>query len=47
MEDWKITIIDNTEIVLELRRRESYWQHGVDMFIPNGLNEHFLGISML
>ena len=38
MEDWKITIIDRAENVLELKRRESYWQHSLDKFIPDGLN---------
>ena len=38
-EDWKITIIDRVENVLELRRRENYWQHRLDTFIPNRLNE--------
>ena len=33
--------------VLELRRRESYWQHSLDTFIPNGLNERFVGIPLL
>ena len=37
MADWKITIIDRTQNVLELRRRESYWQHRVYKFIFNGL----------
>ena len=44
MEDW---IIDRAKSVLELRRKESYWQNRLDMFIPNGLNEHFVGIPML
>ena len=47
MEDWKITIIDRAENVLRLRRRESYWQHRPDAFITNGLNERFVGISIL
>ena len=47
MEDWKITIIDRAENVLGLRRRESYWQHSLNTFIPNGLNEHFVGIPIL
>ena len=44
MEDW---IIDRAKSVLELRRKESYWQNRLDMFIPNGLNEHFVDIPML
>ena len=41
-EDWKITIIDRAEYVLEIRCRENYWQHSLDTFIPNGLNERFV-----
>ena len=47
IEDWKITITDRAEKVLELRRRESYWQHRLDTFIPDGLNERFVSIPML
>ena len=39
MEAWEITIIDRAKNVLDLRRRESYWQHR--------LNESFVGIHML
>ena len=39
MEDWEITIIDRAENVLELKRRESYWQYRLDTSIPNGLIE--------
>ena len=46
VEDWKITIIDRAENVSELRRRESYWQHRLDKFISNWLNERFVGIPM-
>ena len=47
MEDWKITIIDRAQNLLQLRRRESHWQHRLDTFISNGLNERFVGIPML
>ena len=47
MENWKITIIDRTKNVLELRRRQSYIQHRLDTFTSNGLNERFVDISML
>ena len=46
IKDWKIIIIDRAENVLELRRRESYWQHSLDTFILDGLNECFIGILM-
>ena len=47
MEDQKITIIDRAENVLEIMRRESYWQHRLDMFIPNGLNQRFVAMPIL
>ena len=47
MEDYKITIIDRAKNVLELSRGESYWQQRIDAFIPNELNERFVGILML
>ena len=47
MEDWKINIIDRAETFLELRLRESYWQHRLDTFISNGLNERFVDTPML
>ena len=37
--DWEITLIDQTESVDDLRRRESFWQYELDTFQPNGLNE--------
>ena len=38
MRDWKITLIDQTESVDDLRRRESFRQYELDTFQPNGLN---------
>ena len=37
--DWEITLIDQTDSVDDLRRRESFWQYELDTFQPNGLNE--------
>ena len=39
MSDWESTLIDQTESVDKLRRRESFWQYELDTFQPNGLNE--------
>ena len=47
MKDWKIIITDKAETFLELRLRESYWQHRLDTFISNGLNERFVDTPML
>ena len=37
--DWEVRLIDQAENVDDLRRRESFWQHELDTFQPNGLNE--------
>ena len=37
--DWEITLIDETDSVDNLRRRESFWQYELDTFQSNGLNE--------
>ena len=37
--DWDIKIIDQAENVVDLRKRESFWQHQLDTFKPNGLND--------
>ena len=38
-EDWEVTLIDQSESTKDLRKRESFWQHELDTFQPNGLNE--------
>ena len=37
--DWEVRLIDQGVSVDDVRRRESYWQHELDIFQPNGLNE--------
>ena len=37
--DWKVKLIDQGVNVDDVRRRESFWQHELDTFQPNGLNE--------
>ena len=39
MSDWEITLIDQTDSVDNLRRRDSFWHYELDTFQPNGLNE--------
>ena len=39
MSDWESTLIDQTESVDNLRRRESFWQYELDTFQPKGLNQ--------
>ena len=38
-DDWEVRLIDQTDNVEELRKRESLWQHEPDNFQSNGLNE--------
>ena len=37
--DWEVRLIDQGVNVNDVRWRESYWQHELDTFQPNGLNE--------
>ena len=37
--DWEVRLIDQGFSVDDVRRGESYWQHELDTFQPNGLNE--------
>ena len=39
MDDWEVRLIDQTDDVEDLRKTESFWQHEMDTFQPNGLNE--------
>ena len=38
-EDWEVRVIDQTDNVEDLKKRESFWQHELEIFQPNGLNE--------
>ena len=38
-EDWEVKLIDQTDNVEDLRKRESFWQHELENFQPNRLNE--------
>ena len=37
--DWKVRLTDQGVSVDDNRQRESYWQHELDTFQPNGLNK--------
>ena len=38
-DDWEVSLIDQTDNLEDLRKRESFWQHELNTFQPNGLNE--------
>ena len=37
--DWEVRLIDKTDNVEDLRKRESFWQYELETFQPNSLNE--------
>ena len=37
--DWSIKLIDQADNERSLRVKESFWQHKLNTFVPNGLNE--------
>ena len=39
-----VRLIDQTGNVEELRKKESFSQHELDTFQPNGLNEHEVAV---
>ena len=43
--DCEVRLIDQGVSVDDVRRRESYWQHELDTFQPNGLNERKVALS--
>ena len=42
MGDWSIKLIDQAEDLPGVRLKESFWQHKLDTFAPNGLNERYV-----
>ena len=43
-EDWEVRLIDQTDNVEDLRKKESFWQHELEIFQPNGLNEREMAL---
>ena len=39
IDDWSFQLIDQSDNLERLRKRESFWQHKLNSFIPNGLNQ--------
>ena len=37
--DWEVRLIDQSDSTEGLRKREPFWQHELDTFQLNGLNE--------
>ena len=41
-EDWEVILIDKAVDLVSVRKKESFWKHKLDTFIPKGLNEKFV-----
>ena len=39
MDDWSFILIDHASDINQLRKKESFWQHKLETFVPKGLNE--------
>ena len=37
--NWQVRLTDQSDSTEDLRKRESFWQHELEIFQPNGLNE--------
>ena len=44
-EDWNFTLIDHGVDYASVRRKEAYWQHELNSFAPNGLNERNVNLD--
>ena len=44
--DWEMRLIDQTDDVEQLRKRESFWQHDLDTFQPSGLDEREVALFL-
>ena len=45
-EDWEVSLIDQTDNVEDLRKRESFWQLELETFQSNGLNEREVALFL-
>ena len=46
-DDWEVWLIDQTDNVEDLRKRESFWQHELDTSQPNELNEREVALFFM
>jgi len=44
--DWSFTLIDQADNINTLRHKESFWQHKLNTFFPNGLNERDVALEL-
>ena len=45
-EDWEFILIDEGADEISLRKKESFWQHKLNSFKPEGLNKKFVAIKL-
>ena len=46
-DDWEVRLIDKTDNVEDPRKRESFWQHELETFQPNGLDEREVALFFI
>ena len=46
-EDWEVRLIDQANNLEDLRKSESFQQHGLETFQPNGLNEREVALFLI
>ena len=46
-DDWEVRLIDLTNNVEELRKKEYFWQHQLDTFQRNELNEREVALFLI
>ena len=42
VDDWEFILIDKAADLMSVRKKESFWQHKLNTFMPKGLNERFV-----
>ena len=45
-DDWEVGLIEQTDNLEDLRKRESFWQHELESFQPKGLNEYKVALLL-
>ena len=45
--NWEVRLIHQTNNVEELRKRKSFWQHELDTFQPNVLNQREVALFLM
>ena len=47
IDDWEIILIDKGCNKQEIRKKELFWQHKLNTFVPHGLNEQVVHLKWI